>query len=180
MSCTMHLMCLHYPHLRDVWLNHLYPFLLPKMTDSQRKLAIVRHELIDRCQFVIGDLRVKRVLSACQDKRLKASWITRTVVKVYYEPDMFNIVHVSDNGRIHCSYNHPHQNGMWTCIEQDKAVTMESSGERRRWHWEINEFGNGWNPLGANPDLSVVKSVCILRWLLLHEIRSRRVESLDD
>jgi hypothetical protein len=110
---------------------------------------------------------------------LRTTWIRRNVVKVHTAvSNHFNIVHVSDEGRVHCSYHKPAVSGFFTLMTRNSAIS-QGLDALHRWHFELDDDRRVFVQVGV--DLPVhdkrMRCVCIARWLTLAQIEAReRVE----
>jgi hypothetical protein len=77
-TCVIRLLCVHYPHLHQVWSTHLSSFLLPNIVNGLCRMSLVQYEFRYRVwrwsSRYVGLYSARLVLLNCQQREFKCVW----------------------------------------------------------------------------------------------------------
>jgi hypothetical protein len=167
---------IHYHVLKQVWTNHVLPFLCPNLFHWRKQMPIVLHEM-NVVMYACSHNRI--VCSPCRRQyRHRSFWLTshlgvsrltidtdnRRVNKRRY---WYLIFHVWDDGVPHCStfleYINAHLNH-WSFTRRHTCVDLRFDVPM---YYDIGTWEDMHQPYKES------ECVCLNRALVLHSIRNR-------
>jgi hypothetical protein len=108
---SLHSLCMSYPELNDVWTNHLSSFLMPSLTQVRKEMTVTMFELSWRTQYAMKLPVYGRRFTI----RYRSFWLTEHLVCLALTVPVCGIegvrfiLHLSDNGHLHCVISSLHK-----------------------------------------------------------------------
>jgi hypothetical protein len=165
---SVHSIHMHYPTLRQIWTNHVLPFLCPNQFHWRKQMPIIHHEM-DVMVNVCSHNRIG--CSSCRHPYRHGSvWLEPHVVvhksMVLHNLEtkyVYMVFHVSDNGVLHCTNINTSSNARSfarrnTFIDLRFDVPM---------YYDMNTWTRMYQPHRES------ECVCLHRALVLQSIRNR-------
>jgi hypothetical protein len=183
-SSADRLLCTHYPELTDIWMNHLLLFLLPHTNTARRNYTTTVYEL--QVYHKTAYKYSIRNSPGWRFARVYTSQILPDHVFLYVHMDPYSwparyMLHFTDDGHLHCvKEDDPFNRNGWMItlgrqmlhVDRDPHLAvcthyMEYSPQHECYRFQ----GYGHEPKVQKK----LKSVCLTRWVMLHDIRQNRI-----
>jgi hypothetical protein len=179
LATTIRSLYVVHPVLIDVWTNHLLAFLFPSVIQVRKRMTIMLYEMMCRINTSSTHAPYLSLFLLRLELKYRSFWldpnravVSEPVLGYRTKPFYYHILHLSDNGLIHCTTTMSRDGTDRLSIKcEDKLLCMNGS---MVWYYKRREDQERRWMRVDDEESAEITCVCMRRPFVVEWIRNRQ------